>query len=412
LSVDGALQLLLIIDYIFDWARDIYRPTILKELNILSGADPSDSLSVFHDNDILSMNDGLLSWIRSASMERGFEAKDDSFAQIHSLDTLNGVIRYASKIESRIYGLYLTGDSAATLLQLSQNHIDSQLFAKKIVGAFKIRPLQVTSEMLDILEKLWTGNIQERPGTCPPTTKFLARITFTVYFNARWEQIRELSYLAVSEDGLKVLDSSCYHRGVLISESDEPTEVNIDALEEVIGKLKLASAEQNLAAAVSRLALCLQGEPSFQTRAADQDEQDEPKTKITLVPAQETSPREAKWPLNSYNINPSSTFSREMVHVVYQFIHYIQGVSAPSNQEPMHSFLRVSNHHEEQTLESDKIVPFPLPDSCAVSNKRSIILTGNCSTQEASVYPGLQANVCLSILDGALQILKRKVLRR
>jgi hypothetical protein len=32
---DGALQILLIIDFIFDWACDIYRPTIISQLRAL-----------------------------------------------------------------------------------------------------------------------------------------------------------------------------------------------------------------------------------------------------------------------------------------------------------------------------------------------------------------------------------------
>ncbi|KAL2839513.1 hypothetical protein BJY01DRAFT_250467 [Aspergillus pseudoustus] len=35
-TLDGALQLLLIIDYLADWARDLYRPAVLAALNILA----------------------------------------------------------------------------------------------------------------------------------------------------------------------------------------------------------------------------------------------------------------------------------------------------------------------------------------------------------------------------------------
>lgn len=36
LSPDGALQFLLLVDYIFDWARDSYREDIIKGLRVLS----------------------------------------------------------------------------------------------------------------------------------------------------------------------------------------------------------------------------------------------------------------------------------------------------------------------------------------------------------------------------------------
>jgi hypothetical protein len=37
---NGALQLLLILDYILDWARDFYRPTIIRELKTLADQQP------------------------------------------------------------------------------------------------------------------------------------------------------------------------------------------------------------------------------------------------------------------------------------------------------------------------------------------------------------------------------------
>jgi hypothetical protein len=53
-SNEGALQLLLIIDYIFDWARDIHRETIIAELRSLSA---SDSPSLAQDSDVFSLFD-------------------------------------------------------------------------------------------------------------------------------------------------------------------------------------------------------------------------------------------------------------------------------------------------------------------------------------------------------------------
>lgn len=56
LSKDGALQLLLIIDHIFDWARDVYRPAIFHHLKYLSSNDASDTISIANDSDIFSLN--------------------------------------------------------------------------------------------------------------------------------------------------------------------------------------------------------------------------------------------------------------------------------------------------------------------------------------------------------------------
>ena len=55
LKVEHALQLLLIIDFIFDWARDIYREKVIDSLLSL-GQDVSESL--LDDTDILTTYGG------------------------------------------------------------------------------------------------------------------------------------------------------------------------------------------------------------------------------------------------------------------------------------------------------------------------------------------------------------------
>ena len=59
ISVDRALQLLLIVDYIFDRARDIYRETIIGELRKLSA---NNTLSLANDRDVFSLMDRVAFW--------------------------------------------------------------------------------------------------------------------------------------------------------------------------------------------------------------------------------------------------------------------------------------------------------------------------------------------------------------
>jgi hypothetical protein len=58
------LQLLLIIDYIFDWARDVYRPTLISQLEALAkptseGDDEGKNrlVRIFTDSDVYSLSD-------------------------------------------------------------------------------------------------------------------------------------------------------------------------------------------------------------------------------------------------------------------------------------------------------------------------------------------------------------------
>lgn len=57
-DVESALQLLLIIDYIFDWARDIYRPSLISQLEMLAkepSEDDDEFTGVDTDSDIFSL---------------------------------------------------------------------------------------------------------------------------------------------------------------------------------------------------------------------------------------------------------------------------------------------------------------------------------------------------------------------
>lgn len=51
---DNALTLLLLIDYIFDWARDIHRTSIFSQLEMISRDSFTLSRTATHDSDILS----------------------------------------------------------------------------------------------------------------------------------------------------------------------------------------------------------------------------------------------------------------------------------------------------------------------------------------------------------------------
>lgn len=51
---DNALQLVLIVDYIVDWARDIYRPSLLRQLISLSTGQEYNLISEVCDSDIYS----------------------------------------------------------------------------------------------------------------------------------------------------------------------------------------------------------------------------------------------------------------------------------------------------------------------------------------------------------------------
>jgi hypothetical protein len=61
-SRNGALQILLLVDYIFDWARDVCRPGILQLLKRLSKNELDEVASISSNTDILSTKQKILAW--------------------------------------------------------------------------------------------------------------------------------------------------------------------------------------------------------------------------------------------------------------------------------------------------------------------------------------------------------------
>lgn len=51
---DGALQLLLLVDYLFDWARDRYREDVIGALRIVARGESDAASGGYQDTDIFS----------------------------------------------------------------------------------------------------------------------------------------------------------------------------------------------------------------------------------------------------------------------------------------------------------------------------------------------------------------------
>ncbi|KAH7180314.1 hypothetical protein DER46DRAFT_652485 [Fusarium sp. MPI-SDFR-AT-0072] len=143
-SLDDTLQLLLIIDYIADWARDIYREGIASSLQKLA---LSDSASLAHDEDVYSKAGGLRS--RASSLfdtSRAASHVGDSRApshidsdpvqsqsdighgtmkqvviedHLHKFDHESGVFRHVKIVHSKFTGLLITHENVEEFLHTS-----------------------------------------------------------------------------------------------------------------------------------------------------------------------------------------------------------------------------------------------------------------------------------------------------
>jgi hypothetical protein len=130
-SNGGALQLLLIIDYIFDWARDIHRETIIAELRSFSA---SDSRSLAQDSDVFSLFDRLNTWISETdavvdTQQREQDIVRDPFRYFVSPQ---GAIHDSRYIRSRFMSLYITEDTLSLLFQSTKTDEHAQSMVRKI----------------------------------------------------------------------------------------------------------------------------------------------------------------------------------------------------------------------------------------------------------------------------------------
>ncbi|KAL2127828.1 hypothetical protein VTI74DRAFT_10108 [Chaetomium olivicolor] len=212
-SVDAALQLLLIVDYIVDWARDIYRETVIASLRKLA---VNDSRSLAYDSDILSLAERAPQfWTIGTDDEvgpAGAGNESEPYDILRAFDSPSGVIRDARYIRSRFISLYVTEDNFGTLMNSTASQEESVQLATSILNILK-EAWRVSREALDGLEAEWTGHDPDAWDLYPPDKKFLVVVTATAYLTPDWEQTREVSYLAVAETLLdRLLATACLTR--------------------------------------------------------------------------------------------------------------------------------------------------------------------------------------------------------
>ncbi|OCK85901.1 hypothetical protein K432DRAFT_421464 [Lepidopterella palustris CBS 459.81] len=211
---DDALRLLLIVDLIVDWARDKYRTQILSELKSLSQTNICDMMSIARDSDIPSQKQKRInSWAAGLPMSLDINNNttkpgEQNKSQAHPpnfrfLDSRHGCVRRAKEIETRLRGLYITGDNVNDLIQCFANDGQVRKFAASVFDVLSECGQALHSEeTLRLLELEWTEN--NRSIRNDSSTTYVT-IRFAYYFTVEWDQVRELSYIAVTEKALTLL---------------------------------------------------------------------------------------------------------------------------------------------------------------------------------------------------------------
>lgn len=271
---DGALQMLLIIDFIFDWARDVYRPTIISQLRTLSGHQ-EDTLSALADNDICSLAGDqrtiqIEKWRGSIQYPVQTNTEDDCNIEAWGLLDSKlgpglGVFRPAWIIESVFQCLYLTKHNVKDLLDSIPKGRTPNSLATKAEICLSQNHVLISEDVLSTMEEIWTHKArrQETHGISEGE-KLFATIIYHTEISSTWEPRRCISCAVFDREALDELRSFAkrkIRRAVLINAKEFSRENAVNLLH----GLQHLTIEATLAAGIAcrRQHLCeIAGTPS------------------------------------------------------------------------------------------------------------------------------------------------------
>ncbi|KAJ6035894.1 hypothetical protein N7540_000173 [Penicillium herquei] len=255
---DAALQLLLIIDYIFDWARDIYRKAILDQLGILSietlgEADPDLFSTVSRQMSHISSQNGISSYSQEFSKCRSFSQRSEGEFDFLNIHLPEGVIRDAAEIESRYMLIRITENNVDEFLSYFHSQADAKAWASAAInclkGSWKLSP-----ETLLSMESTWTETHRQPHEDCQYQQSFYTSITMSLFMGDDWTPVRQIACLAVSEGAFNNLANECGCTASTFGYDANP-KVEISSIESLLQRTLNQSIMDNLTAAVSMLCL-------------------------------------------------------------------------------------------------------------------------------------------------------------
>lgn len=317
------------------------------------------------DSDIYSLADPVGFWLDEthpeeiASLEVRNESDSGTPQELLALDCEHGVIRHASFIQTWMLGLYITSDNLETLLHSFPTQVKAQKFAREFFKSMKTS-WRVSAETLEALETTWASEGRQREALYEPQLMFYVKFTLCAYFTPFWDQVRELSYLAIAEDAIDLLLTHAnFTNKVSIQRQQHPV-VRLEALESFWKRVQNTSVLDNLAAAMSRVSLsgaAIRAEEKIPPELIVQDNQ-----KLNLV------------------FHPDKRApGRRLVHSIYN-MHKI------GRREPAEPFLRTSKQHDKQDFKENTPALWPKQKDALVSSGEFFLLNDSWCPPETSLY--------------------------
>lgn len=384
-------------DYIFDWARDIYREAVIRSLRRLAVTD-SRSLA-YQDSDIFSTAERIKIWAvvdeqsyeQSEELLTEAEQEPDISDALRSFDTRHGVIRDIRYIHSRFFGLRVTGDNLDAFLRSENTPQQCRQLACSLLAHLQ-ESWRVKGEMLDALESDWTGKTRREEQPHQEAT-FLVVAAVAAYLTPDWEQTRELSYLAVEEGAV---DRLLKYSGRRLAEghtlSDLPF-VDEAGFRDSLLACRRQSAMSNLIACISRVCLS-----TGILSSRNEDRRDALSVISVEKSAQGITVRA------DTVLKPDAT-KRDFVRAIYDR-HKI------GRNEPFCPFLRASSVRDELGLPEESLAPTPAkaevsrwfkvaPDIPGMAGEKVLtVMASNpvagCTTPRLCLFVTDPAAICLS----------------
>lgn len=224
--------MVLIIDYILDWAHDTYRPSILRQLKCIGARGAYSDYTVTHDSDVFPVVNLIGEWLGAQSGQaavptvvatdprntHGYPTKDmsvrhvlESQAEVQEqekgvqlqelgfdLTYRYGRVKNGTALESRVRGIYITADNLGTILQGLGNLSDQRLYVDKIDKIIEIQRrcfILDDARAIGTMEQIWTG---DSATTLSHPTLISVQVRFWVTHD--WRLVRELNYLTITEE--------------------------------------------------------------------------------------------------------------------------------------------------------------------------------------------------------------------
>ncbi|KAF1847824.1 uncharacterized protein K460DRAFT_363850 [Cucurbitaria berberidis CBS 394.84] len=230
-GLDEALQLVLIVDYILDWARDIYRPSILRQLKCVVARGVYSDYTISHDPDMFSVANPTRQWLSGSGGLASVPTTDSTTNQAHFADEDDsgaeeqwklplykdsvGSVKHGTVLESRVRGLYITVDNMSTILQGFGDSRAETWFMSSIVKIIMTRGrcfMLPNARALSTVEQIWTGDRTYSEILSSTSCPTLVSLQVRFWVGQDWELVRELTYLAITEEAFKDLTSLYKHR--------------------------------------------------------------------------------------------------------------------------------------------------------------------------------------------------------